>query len=55
MKGNALLYTLAVVLVVLWGLGLVTHLIFGGLLYFLPVMAIVMVFVAIISGSSHPL
>ena len=45
-----MLYTLAVVLLVLWLLGLVTSYTMGGFIHILLVVAIVMVLVNLISG-----
>jgi hypothetical protein len=45
-----MLYTLAVVLVILWLLGMVTSVAAGGLIHILLVVAIVVVLVRIISG-----
>ena len=45
-----MLYTIAVVLLVLWLLGLVTSSTMGGLIHVLLVIAIVMVLVNLISG-----
>ena len=45
-----MLLTIAVVLVVLWGLGLVSAHTMGGFIHFLLVVAIVMVLVRVISG-----
>ncbi|MCE9613443.1 MAG: lmo0937 family membrane protein [Lentisphaerae bacterium] len=45
-----MLWTLAVVLLVLWALGLVTSSTMGGFIHVLLVVAIVMVLVNIISG-----
>ncbi len=45
-----MLYTIAVVLVVLWLLGLVTSFTAGGLIHILLVIAIVVVLLRIISG-----
>ena len=45
-----LLYTIAIVLLVLWLLGLVTSYTMGGFIHILLVIAIVMVLVNIISG-----
>lgn len=45
-----MLYTLAVVLIVLWLLGLVTSTIMGGFIHVLLVIAIVVVLLRIISG-----
>lgn len=45
-----MLYTIAVVLLVLWVLGLVTSFTVGGLLHLLLVVAVVMVLFQVISG-----
>ena len=45
-----MLYTIAVVLLVLWLLGLVTSYTMGGFIHVLVVIAIVMVLVNLISG-----
>ena len=45
-----MLYTLAVILVVLWILGLVTSYTMGGLIHILLVIAIVVIAVRLISG-----
>ncbi len=45
-----MLYTIAVVLVILWLLGLVTSYTVGGLIHVLLVIAIVVVLLRIISG-----
>jgi len=45
-----MLYTIAVVLLVLWLLGMVTSSTMGGLIHILLVIAIVMVLVNLISG-----
>jgi hypothetical protein len=47
---NLMLYTVAVVLIILWLLGLVTSYTMGGFIHILLVVAIVMVLVNIISG-----
>jgi len=47
-----MLYTLAVVLVILWLLGLVTSYTMGGFIHVLLVIAIVVVLVRVISGRS---
>ena len=49
-KGEKMLYTLAVVLVILWLLGLVTSYTMGGFIHVLLVIAIVVVLVRVISG-----
>jgi len=45
-----MLYTIAVVLLILWVLGLVTSYTVGGFIHILLVVAIVMILVNIISG-----
>ncbi|MBI3417230.1 MAG: lmo0937 family membrane protein [Verrucomicrobia bacterium] len=45
-----MLYTIAVILLVLWALGLVSSYTIGGLIHVLLVVAIVMVLVNFISG-----
>ena len=45
-----MLYTIAVVLIVLWLLGLVTSYTMGGLIHVLLVIAIIMVLVNVIQG-----
>jgi hypothetical protein len=45
-----MLYTIAVILLVLWLLGLVTSYTMGGFIHILLVVAIVMVLVNVISG-----
>jgi hypothetical protein len=47
---NYMLWTIAVVLLVLWALGLVTSYTMGGFIHFLLVIAIVMVLVRVIQG-----
>lgn len=45
-----MLFTIAVVLIVLWALGLVTSYTLGGFIHILIVLAVVMVLVRIIQG-----
>ncbi|MBP6020088.1 MAG: lmo0937 family membrane protein [Burkholderiaceae bacterium] len=45
-----MLYTIAIVLVVLWLLGLVTSYTVGGFIHILIVVAIIMVLIRLISG-----
>lgn len=45
-----MLYTIAVILLILWALGLVTSYTMGGFIHILLVIAIVMVLVNLISG-----
>jgi hypothetical protein len=49
-RSKTVLYTLAVVLLVLWLLGLVTSTTLGGFVHILLVVAVVMVLVNLISG-----
>jgi hypothetical protein len=49
-KVNLMLYTVAVVLLILWLLGLVTSYTLGGFVHILLVVALVMILVNIISG-----
>jgi hypothetical protein len=48
--GAIMLWTLAVLLVVLWGLGLVTSYTMGGFIHILLVLAVVVVVVRVIQG-----
>ena len=52
-RGIIMLYTIAVVLIVLWLLGLVTSTTMGGFVHVLLVIAIVMVLVNLISGRKR--
>lgn len=47
-----MLYTIAVILVVLWLLGLVTSYTIGGFIHILLVIAIIMVLLRLITGRS---
>jgi len=47
-----MLYTIAMVLVILWLLGLVTGTMMGGFIHILLVIAIVMVLLRVISGRN---
>jgi hypothetical protein len=49
-KENYMLYTIAVVFIILWLLGLVTSYTMGGLIHILLVIAIIMILVNLISG-----
>ncbi len=49
-----MLYTIAVVLIILWLLGLVTSYTMGGLIHILLVIALIMVLVNFISGRRRP-
>ena len=45
-----MLYTIAVVLIILWLLGLITGAVMGGFIHILLVIAVVMILVSLISG-----
>lgn len=47
-----MLYTIAVVLIILWALGLVTSVTMGGLIHALLVIAIVVILLQVISGRN---
>ncbi|HWL28358.1 lmo0937 family membrane protein [Parapusillimonas sp. SGNA-6] len=47
-----MLYTIAIILIVLWLLGLVTSYTVGGFIHILIVVAIIMILVRLISGRS---
>ncbi len=49
-KQKFMLYTIAVVLIILWLLGLVTSASMGGFIHILLVIAVVMILVNLISG-----
>lgn len=49
-NGKIMLYTIAVVLLILWLLGLVTSYTIGGFIHILLVVAVVMILVRLISG-----
>lgn len=49
-KEYPMLYTIAVVLIILWLLGLVTTFTMGGFIHILLVVAIVMILLRVISG-----
>jgi hypothetical protein len=51
-KDINMLYTIAVVLIILWLLGLVTSYTMGGLIHVLLVIAIVVILLRVISGRS---
>ena len=48
-----MLYTIAVVLLILWLLGLITSYTLGGVIHVLLVIALVMVLASFISGRRH--
>ena len=47
-----MLYTIAIVLIILWALGLVSSFTMGGLIHVLLVIAIVIVLLRVISGRN---
>jgi len=47
-----MLYTIAVILIILWLLGLVTGTTIGGLIHVLLVIAIIMILLRVISGRN---
>jgi hypothetical protein len=47
-----MLYTIVVVLIVLWALGLVAHVSLGGLIHVLLVIAIIVILVRVIGGQN---
>ena len=49
-ENKIMLYTIAIVLIILWALGLVTSFTAGGLIHVLLVIAIVVVLLRVISG-----
>jgi hypothetical protein len=53
LKENSMLYTIAIVLIILWLLGLVTSSTMGGFIHVLLVIAVVMVLVDLISGRKR--
>ena len=53
-EGKVMLYTLAVVLLVLWLLGLVTSYTLGGVLHILLVIALIMFVVGLLQGRRAP-
>jgi hypothetical protein len=49
-RNTKMLYTIAIVLILLWALGLVTSVTAGGLIHLLLVIAVVVVLLRVISG-----
>lgn len=45
-----MLFTIAIVLLILWGLGLVTSFTAGGLIHILLVVALIMIVINLVSG-----
>jgi hypothetical protein len=52
-KENIMLYTIALVLIILWLLGLVSSYTMGGFIHILLVVAVVMILVNLISGRKR--
>jgi hypothetical protein len=50
MKGRAMLYTVVVLLLILWAVGLVTSYTMGGLIHILLVVAVIILVVNLLSG-----
>jgi hypothetical protein len=50
MKGRNMLYTLAVILIILWLLGMVGSFTLGGMIHVLLLIALVMIIVSVVSG-----
>lgn len=49
-KGKYMLYTIALVLLILWVLGLVTSFTIGGFIHILLVIAVIMILLRVING-----
>jgi hypothetical protein len=54
-KENHMLYTIAVVLILLWLLGLVSSYTIGGFIHLLLAVAVIMILVNLISGRRRPI
>lgn len=54
-KEDTMLWTLAVILVILWALGLVSSFTMGGFIHILLVLAVIAVVLSLIRGRSEPL
>lgn len=50
---HGMLYTIAIILIILWLLGLVSGYDLGGLIYILLVIAVIMILVNLISGRKR--
>ena len=50
LKGDSMLYTIALILIILWIVGLVTSYTMGGFIHILLVIAIIVILVNIING-----
>jgi predicted ferric reductase len=51
-EGNFMLYTIAMVLIVLWLVGLVTSYTMGGFIHILLVVALIVILLRVITGRS---
>ena len=49
--GDTMLFTIAVVLLILWALGLVTSYTMGGFIHILLVVAVIMILVRLVQGQ----
>lgn len=54
LKGSNMLYTLAVILIILWLLGFVSSYTMGGFIHILLVIALIMILVNLIQGRRVP-
>jgi Family of unknown function (DUF5670) len=54
-KGNYMLYTIAVILIIMWLLGMVTGTTISGFIHILLVIAIIMILINLISGRRRVL
>ena len=52
-KGEIMLWTIAIIFVLLWALGLITSYTFGGFIHVLAALAAVLLLVRIIQGTLH--
>jgi hypothetical protein len=50
LKGETMLWTIAVILLVLWGLGLVTSYTIGGYIHILLVLAVIVALIRVVQG-----
>jgi hypothetical protein len=55
LKGNFMLWTIAVLLLILWALGMVSSYTLGGFIHLLLVLAIIVVLIRVIQGRSPAL
>ncbi|MFA6253316.1 MAG: lmo0937 family membrane protein [Patescibacteria group bacterium] len=47
-----MLYTIAIILIVLWLLGIITHFVFGGFIHLLLVIAVIFFLIRVIQGRN---